>query len=559
MFARSAFLPLVSLLAAGLWFASPASAKFVSPPDVVKDPALTNLLGKLKSAKTSEEAKPHFDSLAKISAEGGTPEQEFTLGYLYQYGIGTTADNAKAITAYQKAADAGNAAAKNNLGLLMLATGNEPAKGLSIIETLANTGDASAQCTMGQLYVDGAPALGMPKDLAKARTWFERAASNGDSDAAWAIAAMLVNKTGATPAEVKQAIPWLEKASKAGNLPALVNYGMRLATGNGMDADPTRGVSMLQSAMAKGSSQARVAMASLYETGGGVKKDLKKAFDLYTQAAESGDNAAYNKLGYLTENGLGVEKDEAKAAGYYKQGAEKNVGACLFNYAVFNDDGRGGLKKDPDEAFRLHYKGAMTGFVPCQLALGTRYRDGIGVEKDPQAALAWYQRAMQNGDLTGALNVAAIMENGTSGFVDNNAAASIYLQAANRGNPQALASLGAMIEDGRGVQGDFKQVYLLYSIGATAAVKGAEERLDQFKSRLSPAQVKEAETFTAANRDRPQAILPALNSVSTQVPAAPEAASAAPAPASSPKEEAPKPSAKPAAKGSGKSGSKQTR
>ncbi|MES2706893.1 MAG: tetratricopeptide repeat protein [Verrucomicrobiota bacterium] len=560
MFARPVFAPLLALLTAGLWLPASTPAKFVSPPDIVKDPALTNIITKLKKAKTSGESKPHFDAIVKIAAEGGTPEQEFTLAYLYQYGIGTPVSVEKALAAYQKAADAGNAAAKNNLGLLMLASGTDAAKGVGIVEALANTGDAAAQCTMGQLYIDGVPALGMARDPAKARTWFERAAGRGDSDAAWAIASMLVSKAQATPAEVKEAIPWMEKAVKDGNLPALVNYGMRLATGTGMDADPTRGISMLQSALAKGSPQARIALANLYETGGGVKKDLKKAYDMYTEAAAEGDASAYNKLGYLAENGLGVAKDEAKAVDFYKKGAEKNIGASLFNLAVYNDDGRGGLKKDPDEAFRLHYKGAMTGFVPCQLALATRYRDGKGVGMDPQAALAWYQRAMQNGDLAGALNVAAILENGSSGIVDNQTAAGIYLNAGNKGNAQAMASLGAMIEDGRGVQGNFKQVYVLYTVGATAAVKGAEERLKQFKERLSAAQLKEAEDFYAANRDRPQAVLPAPGATT------PAAAAAAPAPAPAPNAapavppaDAAKPGTKPAPKTGAKSGSKQVK
>lgn len=570
MFARTAFVPLLALLAAGLWLPSTAPAKFVSPPDVVKDPALTNLITKLKKAKTGEESKPIFEAILKIEKEGGQPEQEFTVGYLYQYGIGTETSVEKAIAAYQKAADAGNAAAKNNLGLLLLASGGDAAKGVGIVETLANTGDAAAQCTMGQLYFDGVPGAGIAKDPVKARTWFERSAGKGDSDAAWSIAAMLINKPNSTPEELKEAIPWLEKASKAGNVGALVSYGMRLANGNGIDADPTRGISMLQSALEKGSPQARIALAGLYETGGGVKKDLKKAFQMYSDAAEAGDATALNKLGYFYENGLGVEKDESQAAAFYKKGADKNVGACLYNLAVYNEDGRGGLKKDSDEAFRLNYKGAMSGFVPCQLALGARYRDGKGVNLDPQAALAWFQRAMQNGDLLGALNVAAILENGNSGIVDNKTAAEIYLKAAAGGNAQAMASLGAMIEDGRGVQGNFKQVYLLYTVGATANVKGAEERLKQFKERLSAEQLKEAEAFVAANRDKPQAVLPPPGSASASAPAAennsaPDAAAppppAAPAAAAENTKPASKPAAgKPAAKpAAGKTGSKNSR
>lgn len=499
--------PILAAVAVSMCLAAPAPAKFVSPPDVVKDPLLTSLLTKLKKAKTPAESKPFFDAVVKLTKEDATPERLFTRAYLYQYGIGTEPSVEKAIEDYQKAADGGYTGAKNNLGMLMV-SGGDAAKGVGIVEGIANAGDSAGQCTMGQLYLDGVPAAGIARDVSKARMWFERSAARGDADAAWSMAALLVNKPDATAAEVKQALPWLDQAVKANNLPALLNYGMRLATGTGLDPDPLRGIAMLQSAAAKGSTQARMALGGIYEMGGGVKKDYKRAMELYTEAAESGEHSAYNKLGYLHENGLGVPRDEARAAVFYKKGADQNVGVCLYNLAVYNEDGRGGLKKDPVAGFRLHYKGAVQGFVPCQLALGTRYREGKGTEKDPQAALAWYRRAMSNGDLTGALNVAAIMENGTSGIVDNKTAAEIYLKGAGEGNAQALASLGAMIEDGRGVQGSYQQVFLFYSAGVTAAVPGAKERLEKFKGRLTPDQLREAEEFAGEHRDKPQAVLP---------------------------------------------------
>ena len=97
----------------------------------------------------------------------------------------------------------------------MIASGKDAAKGLVIVEAGANSGEPAAQCTLGQLYLDGLPALGLPRDHAKARAWFEKSSAKGDTDAAWSIAAMLANKPQATPAEVQEAIPWLEKAVKA--------------------------------------------------------------------------------------------------------------------------------------------------------------------------------------------------------------------------------------------------------------------------------------------------------------------------------------------------------
>lgn len=482
-----------------------ARAKFLSPPDVLKEPELKTIVETLKKATSPEQSKPAFEAAAKLAAEASSAERQFFLGYLYQYGLGTEASLEKAREAYQKAAEAGFSPAKNNLGLLNLASGGDPAKAVAMVEDLANTGNAAAQTSMGQLYLDGVPAAGIAKDGDKARVWFERASAGGDADAAWGLAMLLGNQPNLTETQAKQALSLMDQAVKAGHLPALIEYGSRLVSGNGLKQDVSRGLSLLQQAVEKGSTQAIMALGGLYEAGTGIKKDEKKALDYYNQAIAKNEFAAYNKLGYFYENGLGVPKDEKKALEYYQTGAGKKVGMCMFNLAVFHDEGKGGLKKDPAAAFDWHYKAAMSAFVPSQLALGTRYRDGKGTTTDAQAALAWFQRAMQNGDLTGALNVAALLENGSTGVVDNKTAAEIYKEAAGKGSPLAMASLGAMIEDGRGVQGDFKQVFLFYTAGAEAKIDAARERLANFKKRLSPEQLKEAEAFVAANRNAPAA------------------------------------------------------
>ncbi|MDB6068968.1 MAG: lidL [Verrucomicrobiales bacterium] len=497
---RPRFLSLAAALSLGSCAVPSAWAKFLSPPDVLKEPALTAVVDLLKTAKTPEESKPAFESALKLATEASSPERQFLLGYLYQYGIGTEAAAAKSREAYQKAADAGFAPAKNNLGLLNLATGVDPAKSVALIEDLANTGNAAAQTSMGQLYLDGIPAAGIAKDPEKARVWFERASAGGDSDASWTLAMLLANQPKISEADAQKAIELMEQAVKANHLPALVEYGTRLASGAGLKPDIERGLSLLQKAIDQGSTQAIMALGSLYENGTGVKKDEKKAFEYYTQAIARNEYSAYNKLGYFYENGIGVTQDTKKAVENYQAGAGKKVGMCMYNLAVFHDAGKGGLKKDPAAAFDWHYKAAMSAFVPSQLALGTRYRDGKGTAADPQAALAWFQRAMQNGDVTGALNVASLLESGSTGVVDNKTAAAIYKDAAGKGNPMAMASLGAMIEDGRGVQGDFKQVFLLYTAGAEAKIEAAKERLANFKKRLTPDQLKEAEAFVLANR-----------------------------------------------------------
>ncbi len=550
MTCRLALLPLAVAAAFALSSAPLAQAKFISPPDAIQDPALKAIVETLKKAKSPEASKAAFASLAAITPP--SPQQDFFLGYLHQYGLGTEASLDQARTAYEKSAAARFPPAINNLGLLNLASGRDPAKAVALVEDLANSGNAPAQCSMGQLYLDGVPAASITRDADKARVWFERAAAGGDSDALWSLALLLGNQPNLSPAQGKQVLDLMEQAVAAGHPPALIEYGTRLVSGNAVTADIPRGLALLQKAVDLGSNQAIMALGALYEAGTGVKADPKKALEYYQLALANNEFTAYNKLGYFHENGLGVPKDEKKALEFYQAGADKKVGMCLFNLAVFHDEGKANLKTDPAEAFKYHYQAAMSGFVPSQLALGTRYRDGKGTSADPQAALAWFQRALQNGDLTGALNVASILESGTTGVVDTKTAAEIYKQAASKGNPLAMASLGAMIEDGRGVQGDFKQVFLLYTAGAEAKIEAAKDRLANFKKKLSPEQIKEAEAFVVANRTNPAAGAPSPSPSPAPAPAPATSSSKdkapAPAPAKPTKPTKPAKPAKPAPK-----------
>ena len=492
--------PLALLLLATAALTAPrASAKFISPQDIIREKPLRDVVATLLGAKTREEAGPAFEAVAKAaSAADSAPEARFFLGYLYQYGVGTAQDPDKAIVEYTAAAGGGLPAAVNNLALLELATGKDPQAAAARVLRAAEGGYAAAQCSMGQLLSEGIPAAGIEKDAVKAREWFEKAAAGGDADAAWALADQDFNAKEPTDKTRSEAVRRAEQAVAAKHIPAMLGYGARLASGAGVNADGAKAEALLKTAGDLGSAQAFAALGTLYESGSGVKKDPQKAYSFYAKAAQSGDSSAYNKLGYFHENGLGVDRDEAKAADFYRKGADKNVGICMYNLAVFYDEGKGGLKKDPAEAFQLHYRAALTAFVPSQLALGTRYRDGKGVAVDAQAALAWYDRAMRNGDVTGAVNCASILERGSTGVQDLRAAAEIYQSAAKQGHPGAMTALGAMIEEGRGVTGDFKQVWMLYSRAAAANFEPAIQRLDALKKRLTPEQIKEAEAFAAA-------------------------------------------------------------
>ena len=498
------FSSLLVALAALAGLSVPAGARFIQPHESATEPAVKAAAEKLKALKVAKDAEPIFNEI-KAAADGGSVEAQFVLAFLYQSGVGTERSLEKAKEAYQKAMAKGSLAAKNNLGLLQLASGEDSKKSIGLVEEAANAGFSPAQVSMGQLFLDGLPAAGITQDTDQARVWFERASEAGDDDASLTLGLMYEKGTGVA-ANQERATELFQKAADRGNTDAMVRLGAKLLGGQGIKADAAKGKGWFEKAIAAGATGAKVALASIYETGTGndrepgVAKDSKKAFQLYTEAADAGDVSAYNKIAYFYEQGTGVTKDEAKALEWYKKGAEKNVPVCIHNLAVFNEEGKAGLKKDAKAAFDLYYKAAMNAFVPSQVALAMRYREGKGVTQDTQAALAWFERATQNGNADAAVSYAAMLEAGEAGFVNYETSAKIYREAASKGHGPAILALGSMLENGRGnaVRPDYRQAYMLYLLASKGGIKEGTARLESLKKRLSPEQLKIAEAFVAS-------------------------------------------------------------
>lgn len=483
------------LILAILWVAAPASAKIIIPQEVVRDPALQPVVEQLRKLRRNEEGGPVLEAFVK-AADAGSAEAQFAVGYLYSKGIGTEASEAKAEEYYLKAVEQGLAAARNNLAILRLSSGKDPQAAVAELEALAKDGFSAAECGMGQILIDGLPAAKIERDPKKAREWFEKSAAGGDPDAAFALAKLYLGAVAGIPADQAKSASFLQKAAAGGHIEAMIQLGTRHLRGDAqVPKDPSKGLGLLEKAIGTGSTVAMMHTGSLYESGELVEQDYRKALDYYRQAWEAGAAVAANKIGYFHEKGMGVAADEKAAAEWYRKGADQGAGICLYNLAVFHDEGKGGLKADPVEAFRLHYKAAMSAFVPSQVAIGLRYRDGRGVAKDPQAALAWFERAAQNGDTLGIIYCAALLESGAPGFANLPLAAKLYQQAAAKGHAGAMTALGRMAEEGRGVDPDYRVAFSLYQSAADAGFTAASERLTLLKSRLSPEQWREAEEY----------------------------------------------------------------
>jgi hypothetical protein len=96
-----------------------------------------------------------------------------------------TADPAEAVYWYGLAAVDGEAKAFSNLGTLLVRgrgwpSGPDPSDAMLLWLAAAARGEPFAMYDLGVLYESG---TGVPKDLAQARTWYERAAAHNHAGA----------------------------------------------------------------------------------------------------------------------------------------------------------------------------------------------------------------------------------------------------------------------------------------------------------------------------------------------------------------------------------------
>ncbi|CAB4414039.1 unnamed protein product [Rhizophagus irregularis] len=116
-----------------------------------------------------------------------------SLGYCYQYGIGTIIDEIKVLESYQKVADLGNLYGVNSLGYCYevgIGTNVDTKKAFELYESTANLGDTTGINNLGYCYQNG---IGTNIDKRKAFELYQHAANLGDSEAQYNLASMYEN------------------------------------------------------------------------------------------------------------------------------------------------------------------------------------------------------------------------------------------------------------------------------------------------------------------------------------------------------------------------------
>ena len=214
-----------------------------------------------------------------MAAEKGEPTAQYNLSLFYIEGFGVEPDTVQAQKWYDLAFQQDNTLppliverpATNDIDLtintkkskkgekITSKTQNKFAKAIPTFRTRAEAGDAVAQYNLGVLYYDG---IGTERNYKEALKWFRLAAEQGDADAQNNIGIMYYHGHGVGK-NYSQAFHWYTLAAEQGHIAAQYNIAIMYEQGIGTEKDRAKAKQWFKKAADQGYEPARKRMQNL--------------------------------------------------------------------------------------------------------------------------------------------------------------------------------------------------------------------------------------------------------------------------------------------------------
>jgi uncharacterized protein len=278
----------------------------------------------------------------------------------------------EAVPLLQHAANAGSAEGAHRLALLYAQGADgiprDDARALELFEKAAAAGHLRAEINAGMFYFYG---RGTAKDLVRARSWLEKAATQNDPYALYVLGRTMEEAQDAAQADPVRAADLYRRAAQQGHTLAALRYGMALAEGNGVRKDLVAAQPWLIYADQNGVPEAAMAMGDLAASTtnlrdkAGAIKILQTAVVWYDTAAQAGVASAQFKLGTAYLAGAGVARDPQQAQQWYTRAATQGLPVAQHVLALFLIGGAGGTP-DMVEGYKWLLIAERNGFPDSQ-------------------------------------------------------------------------------------------------------------------------------------------------------------------------------------------------
>ena len=368
------------------------------------------------------------------AADYNEPDAIATLGFNYEYGVGTKKDIDKAISLYIKA---------------------------------SNMGSAKGTTFLAQCYEDG---IGVEKDVTKAFVLYSKTAKAGHAKAQRLLGRCYEYGIG-TDVDKEKAVKWYRESSEQKDKIAQYMLAMCYACGEGVEKDTIKAFELCYLSAEAGYTEAQRILAWFYECGNGVEKNLEHAIKWYMKAIENNDRISMVQLACIYYDNFDDEEKDKIAFDYLQkavQELEKNSYhyylAC-FKLAGFYDCGYL-VDSDPTTAFNYCKIAAEGELEQAFSVIAEFYKDGIGTSKDIKESIYWYEKALEHlaNDMDKAESYltigdlfSEISEEKSNSYYKK--AYDIYNNKANNGNNEATFQLGLLLFKGKGVELSYTKAF----------------------------------------------------------------------------------------------------
>lgn len=358
----------------------------------------------------------------------------------------------------------------------------DPMRARSILETVAQSGDAQAQTRLGDLLRRGEVVR---QDLRAASQWYQRAADQGYAPAQNALGRLYFEGAGRA-ADRERAVDLLRAAALQGSPDHGQDFALALEAAERIDeaADWYARTADL------GHAPAMTSLGVLALEGRGVEQDAARALALFAAAASEGDARAQNNLGLMYARGEGVEQDYGRAAGLFQAAADQGLSQALVNLAVLYENGFG-VALDEAEAVRLYREAArfdVTGLDGLLTAFGAPWPSRLAAFDPSPDAAGRDAAAASAGDPVARFALGYRFSTGAGRPVNFPEAARLYRASAEQGFAAASLNLGLLYIRGLGVPQDYVAAHGWLVRAAAAGEPGAAALRDALFARMSETQ-----------------------------------------------------------------------
>ncbi|KAG0185369.1 hypothetical protein DFQ28_009473 [Apophysomyces sp. BC1034] len=430
-------------------------------------------------AGTPKDQNAAFRILETLASQSDQDNHaHYWLAVCYEEGIPSVCevDIQKAYQHYLIAANSGDADAEFQVAS-MLANGQGIARDRSAAfvwyERSAQKGNKTALYSLGLYYLKGIENI--PKDLTRARLYFEKAARLGVPAAMSAFASLcklasIPSSKNLSPYQAQEqneqrelAVHWFQKAASLGDAVAQRELGVLYDAGIGVIQSYERAFDFLRKAAEQNDAQATLLLGSYYQNGLAVEKNLIRAIEIYLKAADLGAPVApfaaaqvHHTLNQFEEaytqyriaasdprlaNSRISRTSKFMVARYILSYIPLSSNASDSNEPVFPPNIKDMSKQD---AFQILYSLATEDhFGLAFFWLADCYRQGNGVDTSIVEAIRWYTvAANEAGDVEAMMTLANIYEQGNDIEVDEAMVFKYYQQSADHGLPEAQHKMG---------------------------------------------------------------------------------------------------------------------